>query len=35
MLFGMHHRFEVVVTLRKKLVSFPNVNNVILIVDVK
>ena len=35
MLFGMHHRFEVVDTLRGNLVSFPNVNNVILIVDVK
>ena len=34
-LFCLHRRFEVVVTLRGNLDSFPNENNVILIVNVK
>ena len=33
--FFLHHKFEVVVTLRGRLVSFLNVNNVILIANVK
>ena len=34
-LFYLNHRFEVIVTLREKLVLFPNVNNVPLIRNAK
>ena len=34
-LFNLHHKFEVVVTAREKLVFFANVNNVIWFVNDK